>query len=227
MLQAYVAVWAMRKYNLFNHDFSDPLKIIKLYFVIGPLCSLISTTVANCVFLVFGLESFNSLLDEWLIWWLADSSSVIIFTTLAFGFIKFDYARQRIVTIVTVLGLTIALAILLVGKNWENERLNLIFDQKVAAAIDTLNQFTIAHTSLDNNLKGFKDFRNEITRQEFSDFSKINLMQNENVRSIAWIEIVPDNEKDNFEKELSEMYDMDIKLWETSENISPEPAKKS
>ncbi|MBL4601279.1 MAG: CHASE domain-containing protein [Emcibacteraceae bacterium] len=215
-IQAYVAVWAMRKYNLFNHDFSDPIKIAKLYFVIGPLCSLISATVASGVFWVFGLESFNSLLEEWLIWWIADSSSVIIFTTLVFGFIKFDYARQRIVSIVIVFGLGIAFSILLVGKSWEEERLDLIFNQKVTAALDTLNQFTTAHLSLESNLKGFKGVRDNLTQQELMNFSAINLRQNGNVRSIAWIVNVADNEKETFEKDMSKMHGMDIKLWQTT-----------
>lgn len=228
VFQAAIAVYLIKKFNLFDRDFIDRRKIATFFFVIGPACSLINSTIALITFQSLGFSSFNSMIEEWLIWWISDSCSAIIFTTLFIAFIEYSRERRNSVVSFIALWLAISFVILFVGKEWEEERLDLIFDQKVNAAVDTLNQFSAAHVALTNNLRGFKSYRPEMTRSELASFTQNNSIQNQNIRSIAWIEHVPDSERESYEEELREIYgDDSILLWQNSSNGSREPVEKA
>ncbi len=226
-LQASVAVWVVEKYNLFNHNFSNPKKITGFYLVVGPLCSLISATVALVTFVSFDMRSFNSAGEEWLLWYFADSSSAIIFTTLIFNLIKFKKKnkRKQLVSFFIVVGLVLAYSILYLGKSWEEERLELIFNQRVIAATDTLNQFIAAHVSLDKNLKGFKDSRPKLTKDQFKQFAENNIVENGNVRTLAWIETISGDQRAEFEQELASIHGQSFSLWQTGTDMKPNLAK--
>lgn len=226
-LQAVLITWVIRKYKLIDHDFSSPRKIGWFYLVVGPLGSLISATVACLTFWILGFSTFISLTEEWVIWWIADSSAAIIFTTLVFGAVKFDLNRKKIVGSFITVGLLLAFTILYIGKNWENERLELIFNQKVAAAIDKLGQFTLAHLSLENNLKGFVGFRTALNKSDFEQFSQNNLQKTKAIRSLAWIEEFTTEQRLGFEAKLQEDHGPEVLLWETSADKKRIPAKSA
>ena len=223
--QALAAVWIVKRFNLFDHDFSDPKKIGIFYFVIGPLCSFISATVALITYTSFGIRTIGGFSEEWVLWYFSDSSSAIIFSTLIFSFIKFKQRRRNIINAFILMGIVFAYGILFIGKNWEEERLDLIFNQKVTAATDTLEQFIAAHVSLDNNLKGFMDYLPELQKYEFMHFADNNLVEGGNVRSIAWIVSIDSDQRHEFEKELSLIHGKDISLWQTGEDLTQIPAK--
>ncbi len=226
--QAFVTAWILRRLNLLEHDFINPAKISLFYFIAGPLCCLISATIATLTFYFFGMSSFINLLDEWVIWWVADSCSVIIFISLIFAIIKFDKKRKNIIITFASAGLCVALMISFIGQNWENERIDLIFEQKVNAAIDILNQFTSSHIALATNVKGFKRFHPNLTKEDFSLFAGSNLTQYTNVKSLSWIEKVSHTNKVSYEEELKRIHGNDnIELWAMTPDMTAIPPAKA
>ncbi len=213
-LQALAAGWAVNRFNLFDHDFSNPGKVGLFYLVAGPVCCTISTTIAFVTFYALGLNSFYGLLSEWILWWISDSTSTIIFITLIFALFKFAKTRCNAIMIVLGTGLLVTFGIFYMGRSWEKDRLDLVYDHQVNAAIDTLNQFTNAHMSLLNNLSGFKSFRHTISKDEFRAFATNNLAHNMNIRSIAWEPVVKHDERADFERELATIHDKKINLWQ-------------
>lgn len=224
-LQAVLIAWGLKKYDLIDHNFNSPVKIGWFYFWVGPLGSLTSATIACLTFWVLGLKTFISVGEEWLLWWISDGSAAIIFTTLIIGAVKFDLGRKKLVSGFIVTGLTLGFIILHVGKNWENERLDLRFNQKTSAAVDKLEQFVLAHLSLDNNLSGFISFRPELDKQTFEKFSQNNLERSQSIRSIAWIESFSAEQRPDFEQKLKQEHGPETYLWQTGVNRTRIPAK--
>lgn len=228
VLQAIAAVFLLKKYNLLEHEFINTGKVFGFFAIIGPLCSLINATLAVFTLQQLGYSSFNSFTDEWLIWWISDSCSAIIFATLFIAIIEFGHKRRKLVASFIILWLIISFVILNIGKAWEQERLDLIFDQKVNASVDTLSQFAMAHMSLANNLKGFKSYRQNMTRLELAIFAQNNLPQHPNVRSISWIERVQGKDREGYQENLREIFgDESILLWQSAPNGLREPAHQS
>lgn len=209
-LQALVAGWALNRLDLLNHDFSNPKKIGLFYFIAGPLCSLISCSIATLSFITFGMTSFNSTFNEWLLWWGADSTSIIIFITFILIWTSFEEKRRNIVSLVLASGLVITFGIFFIGREWEEERLTLLFNQEVIASRDMLDQIENSHNSLLKNLAGVKDYRPNLSREDFTIFAENNLSFNKSVMSFSWIEIVADENRTSFEDELSKIHGHEV-----------------
>lgn len=215
-LQAFIGGWTIRKMSLFPHDFSNPVKIGLFYLIAGPVVCLTSATIASITFYVLGFNSFNSLLSEWFLWWAADSSSTIIFITLIIAWCSFKRERRNIITGILGIGLMVTFGMFYIGRSWEKERMDLLFDQEISAAIDSLERIRDRQLSLISSLTGFKGFRPAITKDDLAAFANNNLTNNKNVRSVAWIVKVRNSERTDFEKELKKIHQRDeIVLWET------------
>ncbi len=226
--QALLATYLVKRYDLHRHDFTEAGATYRFYAVVGPFCSLISSSIAFSTFSVLGLGASENLFNAWLLWWIADSCSAIVFISLAFAIFAYSDKRRRVVLPFIALWIGISFAILFIGKGWEDERLDLIYEQRVNAAIDTLNQYVSAHVALNNNLRGFKSYRPELTRLEFEDFSNNNLPPNPNVRSLAWIEKVTASDRNAYEANLRNIHgDDDIILWENGPESTRIPAREA
>lgn len=223
-LQAFIAGWVVNKLNLFKHDFSNPVKIGLFYLVAGPLCCLTSASVASLTFYLFGLNSFIDLFDEWLIWWIADSTSTIIFITFIFCITLFEKKRCHAIISTLIMGLLATFGIFYIGKQWENDRLNLLFDQEVISAVNILNQIEERQIALLKNLDNFVGFQSELRRPDFSRFALDNLAFNKTVRSLAWVQSVTNEERLIVEQELTEIHGRDIIFWERDANFNKIPA---
>lgn len=219
VLQASLAYWLVCRFNCAHHDFSDPNKIGLFYLLIGPLASLTNATIALVSFWLVGLNSFVGLLQEWLLWWLSDSTSSILFFTVIFSIFSFEPKRRKIMGIIIGCGLMVTVGLFYIGRQWEKERLELLFNQEVIASTDIFKQITSSHEALINNLSGFKSYRPKLEREELQRFANNNLAFNQSVRSISWIEIVPLENKREYEKYLSEKFEREIVLWQLDENL--------
>lgn len=212
-LQALIARYLVYKFNCIDHDFSDPNKIGQFYFLVGPLACLTSATIALISFLLMGVSSFNSLFEEWILWWFADSTSSILFITIIYTFTRFDIKRRQVITGILGTGLIATFGMFFIGRQWEQERISLLFNQEVISAQDSLHQIEHSHRALINNLVSFKSFRPDLKQADFQTFALNNLNFNKTVRSISWIEPVSGDSKENFETKLSEVYGQDYKIW--------------
>lgn len=217
-IQALFAGFLVNKYNCYDPDFSDPEIIGKFYFLVGPVACLTNATIAFLSFIIVGVSSFNSLFEEWLLWWFADSTSTILFFTIIYVFFRFDRKRSKQVAIFLGTGLIVTFGMFFVGRQWEQERMTLLFTQEVISARDTLEQIEGTYRALINNLIGFKSFREDLSKEDFEAFASNNLSFNNTVRSIAWIEKVPNQTKQYFENQLRDEYDEDYKIWFYDDN---------
>jgi integral membrane sensor domain MASE1 len=158
-MQAFVATWLVRKFKVADHDFSDPKKIGLFYFLVGPVACLTNATTAFLSFFIMGVSSFNSLIEEWLLWWAADSASTIIFFTLFMAIFIFEKKRRAIVSTVLGMGLFVTFGMFFVGRLWEQERMTLLFTQEVISAAEIIEQIETRQIALINNLMSFKKCR--------------------------------------------------------------------
>ena len=219
-LQALVGGWAVNRFSLFSHDFINPAKIGMFFLVAGPVVCLISASVAFASFYILDLSSFNSLLTEWFLWWISDTSSSIIVITLILSWCSFDKNRRNIITLALGFALSIMLGTFYIGKSWEKERMDLLFSQDVTAALDSLERIRDRQLSLIDSLNGFKGYRPTLDKGELAAFAENSLTSNKYVRSVAWIVKVPHSERAEFERELNEIHQKNnIVLWETELNV--------
>jgi two-component system, sensor histidine kinase len=224
-LQAVVAGSLVRRLDLFDHDFSNPYKIGQFFLLVGPVSCLISSTVGLITMSLMDINSFMSLLNEWFVWWIADWTSVVVVITIIFAWIKFDQVRRKIVTAVLAVSLIVTFSIIYVGRSWENERINLLFNQEVLAATNALKQIENSYLSLLNNMAGFKRFSSDINKENFETFSKNNLAFNNTVRSLTWINVVDHADREEFEASQKEVHGESYFIWEFSEDGSIVKAK--
>ncbi|MCC3859846.1 ATP-binding protein [Pseudemcibacter aquimaris] len=219
VLQAIFANWLVRKYDCAEHDFSEPKKIGLFYLLIGPVACLTNATLAFLCFFVMGINSFIGLLQEWILWWFADSTSSIIFFTLVMSLLSFDKKRRNIMTMIIGFAFLITLGVFYVGRQWEQERMTLLFTQEVIASTDIFKQMTGTQNVLINNLAGFKSYRPELVRDEFASFSNNNLVFNPSIRSISWVEFIQSSERDDYADYLSSLFEKEVTFWELDENL--------
>lgn len=217
-LQAVFAGYLVNKFNCFDPEFSDPGKIGLFYFLSGPVACLTNATIAFFSFFVIGVSSFNSLFEEWLLWWFADSTSTILFFTIIYTFLRFDIKRSKQIAIILGTALIVTFGMFFIGRQWEQERMDLLFTQEVISARDSLEQIEGTYRALINNLIGFKSFREGLEKEDFRAFATNNLNFNKTVRSIAWIEKVANVDKEKYESDLNEVYEDGYKIWFFDEN---------
>ena len=115
-LQALFAGYLVNKFKCYDPDFSDPKKIALFYFLAGPIACLTNATLAFLSFFVVGVSSFNSLFEEWLLWWFADSTSTILFFTIIYAFSHFDVKRSKIVALILGTALIVTFGMFFIGR---------------------------------------------------------------------------------------------------------------
>ncbi|MDG1995819.1 MAG: CHASE domain-containing protein, partial [Emcibacteraceae bacterium] len=216
-IQAYIATWLVRKFKVSDHDFSEPKKIGLFYCLIGPVACLTNSTTAFLSFFLLGISSFNSLIEEWFLWWVTDSASTIIFVTLFLTIFTFERKRSVIITIILGMAFLVTFGMFFIGRLWEQERITLLFTQEVISATDTLEHIEARHSTLINYLIGFEDNEKDISKEQLEVFFKNNLQMDESVRSIAWIKVVDDKDRSSFEQELKNVHGEETILWQYSD----------
>ncbi len=219
VMQPLLTVWMLRRLDLIDHDFSEPKNIGQFYLIAGPIGSVINASYASFVAMLVLGDNFSGAPSNWIIWWMVDAGSVIVFVTFVLAAARFENTRRNIVVGVTLVGLGLAWGIFYVGQKWEDERIALLFDQEVLAAVDVIERMENSYRSLANSLVSYKSYMTNITKEDFDEFGDNNLPLNDTVRSFGWIRVINGEDRAAYVNRLSEFHGRDVQLWELDQTL--------
>ncbi len=218
-LHIYLATFLVRKFDCLPGAFSNPIKNLKFYFVAGCLPSIMSSSFAIALSLYFGRSSFNSAINDWLIWWIGDVSSVVIFTSLVFCLALFTIKRKFIVSTFLLFSFVMAEGVHHLGHSWDYERLDLIFQQQTAALSDSIENANEHYRSILQIMESLRTTPGGATRESFKSFADTILPNDPTILTVNWNAHVLHEDLEEFDRALDEEYEQDIFVGVTTGGI--------
>ncbi|MBL4602165.1 MAG: CHASE domain-containing protein [Emcibacteraceae bacterium] len=211
--QAFIGAYLVRKFNYFPYNFSGPKKTTMFFLIAGPVASVIGSTLGSFFILFDEKITLSELPYSWFSWWIGDTASVLIFTTLGLALFTFDKNRKVIVSSLLFIVFSLTVVIYSLGMTWNKERLDLLFEQEIIALENSIELKKESYHSILVFMNNLMDSKDNITRENFNHFSKSVLSHNPSIMGLNWNEVVTLDERDKFEGELSTLYGQEKFIW--------------
>lgn len=191
------------------HFLSFPLKthipseIIKFLLITGPLSSLITSTLV-LFFLWISLNIPAEVLHYiWAAKWVGDFISIIFLTPIILFLGKNAYvkkAKQQTAAIITTLCVLTVISFIFISASYnkyiEKEQ------QFINSTQPFVEQVKVIQTSIKHHLTaldGLFQASENVSREEFNTFTKIIDQSNMNIRALAWLPLIEDKNRKQFE----------------------------
>ena len=185
-----------------------PKQIVKFLLLTGPLSAFItSAMVAITLWLSLNIPT-EILLYIWAAKWIADSISIILITPIIIFLRDNIYVRPAkrptaaIFTTVFILG-AVSLIFTQLSYNKYKER----EQQFISDTLPFVEQINIIQTNIKHHLmalNGLFQASDEVTRAEFKIFTNEIAQSNINLRALAWLPLITDQNREKFELSLLE-----------------------
>lgn len=190
-LATVLAAYAIRKALAFPKKSYSFKEIFCFLLIVGPITSLISSSMGSAALLAFETIGTESFYVNWLYWWIGDSIGGILFAPLAIILT----ASSRIAWMRTLRSVLLPLCTILIVVVFAihylnaNERTRILsdFEYKSAFAFAAFDEDMHNYISNLRYLQSFFESSEEITAEEFRKFSKPFLEENFAVQTLAWL----------------------------------------
>lgn len=185
------AAFTIRKVLAFPKSAFSFKEIFLFLLIVGPITSLISSSVGSSALLAFETIHPDSFYVNWLYWWIGDAIGGILFAPLAIIFSassKVSWMRSLRSVILPLCAILIVVVFAIHYLN-ANERARILadFENKSAFAFAAFDDDMQSYISNLRYLQSFFESSEEITAQEFKKFSKPFLEENFAVQTLAWL----------------------------------------
>ncbi|RLA24199.1 MAG: hypothetical protein DRQ61_01595 [Gammaproteobacteria bacterium] len=202
-LQVTLAAWLINRFVNLSDGFSTEKDIFKFLFLGGPLASLVSPSFNLSVHLKTGLLGAERFWESWLFWWIGDTIGVLIFAPLVLLFIgRFNQNWQKKTRMVAA---PVIICFLLVSLAFnytieqEKKRIEADFYRLVDSIAYGLQSEFEKHESELELIGGFFDASEQVTKDEFSVFTRTMLTQERDQPALEWIPKITAEQRASFE----------------------------
>ncbi len=217
-IQAVMGAWLVRKFGDYPQTFINPKKIVRFYILAGVVSTTISPTIHNIIDLFYGTVKYETLFLEWIGFWVGDMTSIFIFSTIIISLVKFEKEREILISSLMILTFSLSVGIYSLALTWEDERLDLLFEQQIIAVRDAIKVKEEDFQSLLVNISGLEKSHQDLTKENFRRFSEEILPSTPSLRALNYTEIVTAEQREYFTDKLSLEYGKDIKIWYFGDN---------
>jgi len=181
----------------------DDKRIVAFLLIIGPLASVIASSVAILSFLMFGVLSSDDFLISWLIWWVGDSIGAMVVTPLLLTFLARSipalYSR-RISVGLPLLGVLIATFLLFfVTLSYEKNDRQQAFERQAQELHSFVEKRLQANFEVLYSIRSFFNANDSVNGREFSLFAKHQLQRYPEIHALEWAPRITGEQRDEFE----------------------------
>lgn len=181
----------------------DDKRIVAFLITIGPLASLIASSVAIVSFFMFDIISRDDFLISWLTWWVGDSIGAMVVTPLLLTFLARSipalYSR-RISVGLPLLGMLVTIFILFfVTLSYEKNDRQQAFERQARELHSYVEKRLQANFEVLYSIRSFFNANDSVNGREFSLFAKHQLLRYPEIQALEWTPRVSREQRDEFE----------------------------
>lgn len=202
-----IATLAIKKFIAFPKTFYLEKDIFLFLLCAGPLAGLISASWGIEVLYFAHQVHSNNFALNWLYWFTGDATGGIIFSPLALIFSAQSrkyWLNSLTKVLVPLVIFFIAIVIVLEYFNRsEKHKLNLEFYQKAEFSFNLFDKVIKSFQSSLFTLRSFYESSQEVTHNEFKNFTKSLLGNNSKIQAMIWISI-PSGTSDSYQVQFIE-----------------------
>ncbi len=205
-----------------------PRDIILFFTIIGPAGCLIAATNGASGLMAAGyIETFN-VSFTWLTWWIGDTIGVIVFTPLVLTLFKKPSTttlRQNVQLMMPTLFIFAATFALFIGSlNARQQAQQESLNENATAYFGAVHeQISIAESKL-RAYRGFFQSSTNVTMDDFNQFSKTLIDDDDAFQGIGWTEIITDDQRLEVEQRFRDLGYENFTFTEPDTNGSLQPA---
>lgn len=207
-LQAAVSLAATRKYFSYRQPVTSDANLLKTLVYAGPISCTIVATAYVVVQLMTDRIGASEVLEEWLLWWAADSLGIIIGAPLLLMLWPSalpEKSQQAVYKRLFVPLVAIA-ALFLAGNVGfayiEKDKAKISSRKTLLEAMSPIARKTVEQIGLLRNVAQLFTTSELVTREEFGEFTKL-ISENPAIRAVDWAPRVDRQEMSAFEGRIS------------------------
>lgn len=207
-LQALVGAEVVRRYA--RQTDTSEFALLKLLLMIGPGCSLISSTVACTGLYLNNVLPSGDLARAWITWWVGDSVGVMTIYPI-FALLRMNTnAKGLIARLKTTSPVLLVLLAVIVffdyARDNEQEKVRSTTEKETKVFSLGIEKHMAAMSNIVLSVHALVNSHHDVSAQEFFDYYYNRLPYYQGLQAIEWIPHIPHNERTKFETQLSEIY---------------------
>jgi two-component system, sensor histidine kinase len=202
--QAYLGYYLYRKLVGLRFLADTPNEILKFIVIVAPLGCLLAPTFGVTTLYLLGIVSPQNYAFNWMTWWAGDSIGVLFFTPLMLTV----FSRDRRVSIARKVQIVLPVVLIFIGvltlfytstRARNNEISRDISDNGKRFVNQIEKRLNDAYEKL-LAYDAFFQSSNEVSREEFNQFSSVLLKKNTVFQAVGWAEIITGSEREAVEQ---------------------------
>lgn len=207
-LQAWIGYVLVRRVVSFPILLEHVKEVLLLLFYGGVISCLINATVGTLLLYGVGFISFEMLPFHWATWWVGDVIGVVVFAPiLLLLFSATPYVtRQRKMIVGLSLSITFLLIVYLfnVTKKQDQKENQLQFNRMASEVTQDFQKKLEVYLNLLMANERFIISSNTVTFEQFARFNKSFLNRYSGIQSLAWLPLVLDTGREEFESHMQQ-----------------------
>ncbi|WP_052716022.1 CHASE domain-containing protein [Magnetospira sp. QH-2] len=228
-LQAALGAFLIRRFAGFPNALASEGEILRFYLWAAMSCS-ISTAIGTTALLIAHVIPASGFLINAGTWWIGDVMGVLIVTPLVLTWLarprEYWRNRQAMITVSLTASLLVSVLMVAFGAKWERERLVLKFDRYATDLASALNKNLAGYMGVLRSLQSYYVASQKIERREFQAFVAQSLIDYPAIRALSWNPLIPDPERERFEREIRQEGFPTFKITEQDDDGNFIPAAR-
>ncbi len=169
----------------------------------GPISCTISASIGIFTLWFKDILTINDLSLAWSTWWIGDSIGVVTFTPIVLCFFGTprNFWQQRITNVALPLCFLISIAFVIFKFSYQQEirAVESAFERNATIFTNELENSIATHSDSVENLQAFFESSNNVTAEEFSQYTQPNLSRHPEIKALEWTPKILHEERETFE----------------------------
>ena len=201
--QAVIAVALIDRWIGRRNALIDDRVIIRFLLIVGPVASLVASTIALTSFLLFGVVTPAEFLVNWLTWWVGDSIGAMVVVPLLLTFLQHRQEalchRRFSVGLPLLAMLLIIFAVFFATLSNEEQERQRAFNRQAQTLHTHIETRLAANMEVLYSLSSFLRSSEYTSAAQFTQFSRYKIDRFPEIQALEWIPRVPHADRARFE----------------------------
>ncbi len=188
-------------------------EIVGIVVLGGFLGCILSASFGTFALFGLGFIGLDDFTTNWFTWWAGDTLGVLTITPIILLYFRnFKTNRSRFFAVSIPLFISFAISILIYIRSSQSalELAQKDFSAKSFEVERAIRSSVSRYTDVLMAVKAFYESSDNVTRDDFSDFTRFFLKKEKGIQALEWVPVVSDKERLKVEKDLSLLYGRDI-----------------
>lgn len=216
--------WIVRLLPRFNFN---SIKHIAIYIGITALGCLLAAILSVPTLTLANIVSPEAITSTIIIFWLGNWCGSLLITPMGLALTHIENEKHKTFGYgfpIIAIGLGLTLMASFMAYRIDNKARVQAFDRQAQDVFTQIDQ-AIELSIRDVNALHTLSYRDEISRNEFTNFSTTILERNPVITKISWIPRIKQNQKDAFEKHINEKEQNNFKIYDINQDLKPIPVQ--